>query len=177
MVILYVIYIVYSKSSSYKFTLYRKIRHGFLLFNQFLNNHFIYILYTSMHHELTQFSLLGGDCLVFFPTSVFYLCLLSPLILFLFSTFLLLPFFVIPLFPLSLANKLINTCNSDIVSRRIQEIHLNFPPYYIQRLYRLCNASFSPDGPVSEEVIDKVREKLGIFPFGLAFIVIFMVNF
>jgi len=48
---------------------------------------------------------------------------------FLFSTFLLLPLFIIPLFPLPLANKFINTCNSDIVSRRIQESHLNFPPY------------------------------------------------
>jgi len=50
-------------------------------------------------------------------------------------------------------------------------------PYYIQRLYRLCNASFSPNGLVSEEVIEKVREKLGIFSFRLiclAFIFIFM---
>jgi len=79
-------------------------------------------------------------CLVFFPNSVvFYLCLLSPLILFIFSEFfspfLLLPLFIIPLFPLSLANKFINTWNSDIVSRRIQESHLNFPPYSSKPLF------------------------------------------
>lgn len=33
-------------------------------------------------------------------------------------------------------------------------------PYYVQRLYRLCKAYFSPDGPVSEEGVKKVREKL-----------------
>ncbi|XP_057450582.1 plant cysteine oxidase 4-like [Lotus japonicus] len=33
-------------------------------------------------------------------------------------------------------------------------------PFYLQRLYRLCKASFSPDGPVSEEAIAKVQEKL-----------------
>ncbi|KAG4981323.1 hypothetical protein JHK85_035281 [Glycine max] len=35
-------------------------------------------------------------------------------------------------------------------------------PYYIQRLYRLCKASFSPNGPVSEEAIAKVCEKLDV---------------
>ena len=33
-------------------------------------------------------------------------------------------------------------------------------PYYVQRLYRLCNTSLSSDGPVSDEAIEKVREKL-----------------